>query len=300
MIRAQVQLQGDLGIERLCGLAGVSRAGYYRAWQASAPLQEATELRHQIQLLRLAHRHYGHRRIAVLLRRAGWAVNQKRVLRLMREDNLLCLPRRRFVALTTDSRHHWRFFANLATGLRPTAVNQLWVADITYVRLQEAFVYLAVLLDAFSRKVIGWALAEHLQASLALAALEMALRTRAVVPGVLVHHSDRGIQYACEDYAARLLRAGIVPSMSRVGRPWDNAVAESFMRTLKREEVDGRSYRDLAAARASIGAFLETTYNRQRLHSALGYWPPERFEARMPGRTSLPLAAIAAQAPSDA
>ncbi len=262
----------------MCALAGVGRGGYYRAWQASAPLQEATELRHRIQLLRLEHRHYGHRPITVLLQRAGWAVNKKRVLRLMREDNLLCLPRRRFVPVTTDSRHHWPFFANLAARLRPTAVNQLWVADITYVRLQEAFIYLAVLLDAFSRRMIGWALAEHLQASLAIEALDMALASRLVVPGVLVHHSDRGIQYACADYAERLSRAGIVPSMSRVGRPWDNAVAESFMRTLKREEVDGRDYRDLASARASIGAFLETTYNRQRLHSALGYWPPEQFE----------------------
>lgn len=288
MIRAQAPLQGGLGIDRMCVLAGVSRAGDYRAWRASAPRQEATELRHQIQLLRIAHRHYGHRRIAVLLQRAGWPVNRKRVLRLMREDNLLCLPRRRFVPATTDSRHPWPFFANLATGLRPGAVNQLWVADITYVHLQEAFIYLAVLLDAFSRRVIGWSLAEHLRASLAIAALEMALASRMVVPGTLVHHSDRGIQYACGDYTERLLRAGIVPSMSRAGRPWDNAVAESFMRTLKREEVDGRDYRDLAAAQASIGSFLEATYNRQRLHSALGYWSPEQFEQGTPSPAAQP------------
>jgi len=284
----------------MCALAGVGRAGYYRAWQASAPLREATELRHRIQLLRVEHRHYGHRRIAVLLQRSGWPVNRKRVLRLMREDNLLCLPRRRFVPVTTDSRHRWPFYANLAAGLRPGAVNQLWVADITYVRLQEAFIYLAVLLDAFSRKVIGWALAEHLQASLAIAALEMALARRAVVPGVLVHHSDRGIQYACADYAERLIRAGIVPSMSRVGRPWDNAVAESFMRTLKREEVDGREYRDLDSARASIEAFLDTTYNRQRLHSALGYWPPEQFEQSPPPPAQPARPAVADAVPSDA
>jgi putative transposase len=190
VIRAQMRLQGELGIERMCALAGVSRAGYYRAWQASAPRQEATELRDRIQRLRLEHRHYGYRRIAALLQQAGWPVNRKRVLRLMREDNLLCLPQRRFVPLTTDSRHHWPFYPNHAAGLRPTAPDQLWVADITYVRLQEAFVYLAVLLDAFSRRVIGWALADHLRASLAIAALEMALAQRRVQPGTLVHHSD--------------------------------------------------------------------------------------------------------------
>ncbi len=151
-------------------------------------------------------------------------------------------------------------------------------ADITYVRLAEAFVYLAVVLDAYSRRVVGWALADHLRAELALAALEMALSTRAVVPGTLVHHSDRGVQYACAGYIARLEAAGIRPSMSRAGCPWDNAMAESFMATLKREEVDGRAYKDLADAKASIGPFLEETYNRRRLHSALTYLAPAVFE----------------------
>ena len=145
-------------------------------------------------------------------------------------------------------------------------------------RLDEAFVYLAVVLDAFSRRVVGWSLADHLQASLALEALEMAVRTREVVRGELVHHSDRGVQYACGDYVERLRVAGIQPSMSRTGCPWDNAMAESFMRTLKREEVDGRAYRDLADARDHIETFLVETYNRQRLHSALAYQAPEVFE----------------------
>jgi transposase InsO family protein len=278
VIRVMMQQQGDLGIEQMCALAGVSRAGYYRHWQASAPREEETELRDAVQRIALANRRYGHRRITAELRRSGWVVNRKRILRIMRQDNLLCVPKQAFVPATTDSRHRWRIHPNLARRLTPTAVNQLWVADITYVRLAEEFVYLAVILDAFSRRVIGWSLAAHLQASLALEALEMALASRDVTPGGLIHHSDRGVQYACGDYIARLEQAGIQPSMSRVGCPWDNAMAESFMKTLKSEEIDGRDYRDLNDAKGSIGRFIEVIYNRQRLHSALAYRPPMEFE----------------------
>jgi putative transposase len=277
-IAAMTRLQGIGSVEGLCAVAGVSRAAYYRHWSAQVPRQEETALRDRIQHLALDHRFYGYRRITALLRREGWMVNHKRVARMLREDNLLCLKRSPFKPATTDSRHDWRVWPNLARRLIPMEVNQLWVADITYVHLDEAFVYLAVVLDAFSRKVVGWAMADHLRASLALDALEMALQDRAAITGALVHHSDRGTQYACGDYIARLQAAGIQPSMSRAGCPYDNAMAESFMKTLKTEEVDGRSYRDLAHATAAMGSFINDVYNTQRLHSALGYLSPVEFE----------------------
>ncbi|MDB5440017.1 MAG: hypothetical protein JWM33_2444, partial [Caulobacteraceae bacterium] len=209
--------------------------------------------------------------------------NHKRVARILKNDNLLCLRKPIFRPATTDSRHSWRIWPNLARHMAPMAVNQLWVADITYVRLAEAFVYLAVILDAFSRKVVGWAMADHLRAELALDALEMALGGRSFVPGGLVHHTDRGTQYACGDYIERLQAAHIQPSMSRAGCPYDNAMAESFMKTLKTEEVDASDYQDLAHATAAIGAFIEQVYNAQRLHSALDYLSPMEFENSQTG-----------------
>jgi putative transposase len=292
--------QGEPTIGRMCSLAGVSRAGYYRHWAASAPRQEETTVRDMVQRVVLAKRHYGYRRVAVELRRAGVSVNHKRVLRLMREDNLLCLRRRAFVPTTTDSNHGWRVVPNLTHGIVLTGIDQLWVADITYIRMFEEFAYLAVVLDAFSRRVIGWALETHLQASLAIAALTMALAARRPAPDSLIHHSDRGVQYASGDYVALLEAHDIQSSMSRVGCPYDNAKAESFMKTLKREEIDGTAYRDIGHARSAIGTFFEHVYNRQRLHSALAYRPPAEFEANLPSRgtsAQRPLSMVPATCP---
>ena len=260
----------------LCQMTGLNRAGFYR-WRAprqATPVE--MEIRDEMQKIAVESPAYGYRRITAELQKRGFAINRKRVLRMMREDNLLCVRGRKFMA-TTDSRHNLPVYPNLAARITPTAINQLWVADITYIRLRGEFVYLAVVLDAFSRRVIGWALGRTLEAGLAIAALEMALAERKPTPG-LVHHSDRGVQYASYAYTELLKQRQVQISMSRKGNPYDNAACESFMKTLKYEEVYRNEYRDFAEARASIGEFLERVYNQKRLHSALGYLPPAEFE----------------------
>ncbi len=260
----------------LCRAAGVSRAGYYRFLLRVQPQESAMDLRSQIQQIALRWPAYGYRRVHAELLRQGWTVNHKRILRWMRADNLLCLRRRKFL-LTTDSQHGLPIYPNVAEGMVLTGIDQLWVADITYIRLQVEFVYLAILLDAFSRRCIGWALRRSLEAALVLEALRMSLTRRHPRPG-LVHHSDRGVQYASRDYTALLEQHGIRISMSRLATPYDNAQVESFIKTLKYEEVYRTEYRNLEEAKVLIGKFLEKVYNQQRLHSALGYRPPLEFE----------------------
>ena len=273
-------------VTRMCQLGHVSRAGLYRFDPEGEGADDDLDLRNEIQRIALEFPCYGRPRITAELKRRGWKVNHKRVARIMREDNLLCLRRRKFV-VTTDSSHGFHIYPNLAGSMELTGINQLWISDITYIRLEKEFVYLAVVLDAYSRRVIGWALDRTLEDDLAIAALNMAFRRRSPAQG-LTHHSDRGVQYASNDYTNLLKDRGVRISMSRKGNPYDNAFCESFMKTLKYEEVYRQEYRDLTDAQASIERFIEKIYNGKRLHSALDYRPPLEFERSLPTASAPP------------
>jgi len=261
----------------MCHLAVVSRASYYRHWEEVAPDEAEMAARVSIQEVVLRHRRrYGYRRVTADLHRQGMVINHKRVAWIMREDNLLAIRYRKYI-LTTDSKHDCQVYLNLAARMTVTAVNQLWVADITYIRLRTEFVFLAVVIDRYSRKAIGWALDRSLTARVAVTALQQAISRRQPLSGV-VHHSDQGTQYASAEYAAILQASHMVPSMSRPANPYDNAACESFMKTLKQEEIYCTQYADFDELSQHLEEFLGAYYNRLRLHSALGYRTPEEFE----------------------
>lgn len=278
LVKESLEQEVGLSIKGMCEVLSLSRATLYRRFGTEA-LDADIELRDDIQRIALDMPAYGYRRITRALARQGHQVNHKRVLRVMREDNLLCLRKRKYVS-TTDSGHGQPVYPNLAADMALSGINQLWVADITYIRLRREFVYLAVVLDAFSRRCIGWNLGRRLDDGLTLGALLPALESRQMGPG-LVHHSDRGIQYASGEYTDRLKESGIAISMSRSGNPYDNAKAESFMKTLKYEEVYLWEYDSFDDAKEQIERFIEDAYNMKRLHSAVGYLPPAEFEQQL-------------------
>lgn len=263
----------------MCQITGVSRASYYRDWENTAGAEADTDLRDQIQKIALRCRRYGRRRVTAELRKQACTASQTKIRRILQEDNLLAVRKRKFI-VTTRKDKQFLVYPNLAERLELSDINQLWVADITYIRLEREFVYLALVLDGFSRKVVGWALGRVLNSSLTLSALQKAVDERDPAPG-LVHHSDQGSQYACHEYVAMLERHKALLSMSRAGRPWENGRCESFIKTLKEEEIDARPYRDLAELEQHIAEFINHFYNRERLHSALGYRSPEEFEKKV-------------------
>jgi len=249
---------------------------YYKSTLDIQKQREDADLRDKIEDIVVEHARYGYRRVTAQLKREGFTVNHKRVQRIMQEEALTCRTAKKWIT-TTDSNHGYRVYPNLLKDAKITGVNQAWVSDITYIRILTAFVYLAVILDAYSRKVIGWAISTRIDTELTRAALTMALETRCPPEGC-IHHSDRGVQYAAYEYVDDLKSASLRISMSRKGNPYDNAQAESFMKTLKSEEVYLWDYKTFEDVKKRIPYFIEEVYNEKRLHSALGYCPPNEYE----------------------
>jgi len=258
---------------------GLSASTYYYRPKVSRAVrdQAEAELRDRIEHLQAEYSCFGHRTLKIQLwRQYGLVVNKKRLLRIMREHNLFRQVKRRFIA-TTDSNHTYPVYPNLLKNLEVTDINQVWVSDITYIRILTGFVYLAVILDIFSRRVIGWALSKSIRHELTVAALHMAIQARNPNPDT-IHHSDRGVQYACEDYVRVLKDHQFQISMSAPGNPYDNAFAESFIKTLKNEEVHLCEYESFTDVVERIPQFIEAVYNQKRVHSGIQYLPPAEFE----------------------
>lgn len=275
-----LECRGSLSVSRAVELMGVSRSGYYRWLCVRDGVESCNQdllLREEIQRIALDYPRYGYRRVGVELARRGYRGSLKKVYGLMRQDNLLCV-RRRYRHCTTDSNHGMRVYENLAKGMKVTGINQLWVADITYIQLSREYVYLAVVIDVYSRRCLGWMLSRRIDTRLTLGALQNALDTRRCNLEGLVHHSDQGVQYASKEYVECLLEHGIRVSMSRRGNPYDNAFAESFMKTLKYEEVYLNEYINFKDALENIERFIDEVYNKKRLHSSIGYRSPIEYE----------------------
>jgi len=271
-----------------CRCLNIGRRTYY-SWQQKNDNKVADNiLKSAIHDIALEYPKYGYRRITAELHRNGNIVNHKKVLRIMHEENLLCRPKKKFRITTTDSNHNYPVYPNLARGITLTGINQLWVSDITYIHLLNEHVYLAVIIDVYSRKCIGWALSRRIDAELVLSALDKAIEERKHfnLQG-LIHHSDQGVQYACNEYVNLLEELGIRISMSRKGNPYDNAFAESFMKTLKAEEVYLKEYKTFDEAYNNIKQFIEVVYNKKRLHSSIGYKPPIEFEKEVLNITTI-------------
>ena len=274
--------QKEVPISKGCVSLEINRRTYYYSLKERRICPSDKSIRDSILAIALEFQKYGYRRITAELHRRDQLVNHKKVLRIMREENILCMPKKKFRITTTDSNHGYPVYPNLAKDIILIGINQLWVADITYVHLLHECVYLAVVIDVYSRKCVGWELSRHIDTELVLNALDMAVDTR-IQFGIdgLIHHSDQGVQYACNEYVNRLKELGIKISMSRKGNPYDNAFAESFMKTLKAEEVYLKEYKTFDEAYNNIKQFIEKVYNKKRLHSSIGYLPPDEFEAKV-------------------